>query len=178
MIDVLISPLALSLVLVLVLFAMILGMMFGKKEGHSQRKTWAYRGAGVEIFFVFFPFVLHSIVNALSGSFLKFLTTPELPMASMIVSGMAMVSLLKGLYVSKGHFFVEGFLVLFIVFLAIFMGCGGLVVWLALQPSVSPWFGVLNCLLVIFSVGFSFAVTAAMNHVVRNPEEVGIRSQQ
>lgn len=99
-------------------------------------------------------------------------------MASMIVSGIAMVSLFKGLYVSRGHFAVEGFLVLFIIFLAIFMGCGGLVVWLAVQPSVSPWFGVLNCSVVIFAVGFSFAVTAAMSHVARNAEEVVIKVQQ
>ncbi|MEO9524675.1 hypothetical protein [Marinobacter alexandrii] len=168
------SPLFWSFNLTLVLFAMIFGMMFGKSEGHSQNKTWAYRNAGGEIAFVFFPFILYSIAHGLNGSILDFLTTPELPMAAMIVSGIAMFSLVKGAVASKGKFAPEAFVILMVAFLAIFMSCGGLVFWLTLKESVSPWFSVGNFLVVIFAVGFSFAVSASMAHLVRNPEEVGI----
>lgn len=44
-------------------------MVFGKDKNNTETKTWAYRAAGTEIAFVFFPFVIYGVAHALQGSF-------------------------------------------------------------------------------------------------------------
>lgn len=149
-------------------------MLFGKSKENSKNKTWAYREAGVEITFVLFPFLLYSVAHLLNGNFLKFLISPELPMAALIVSGIALSSLLKA--ASKGILPVAGLMVFNLCFMALFMCCAGLVFWLTLNTNISGWFSVLNSIVVVFAVVFSFGVSAAMNFVVKHPDEINMQN--
>ena len=161
-------------ILLFVLVPSIAGMLFGKSKNSSANQMWAYREMGVEITFVLFPFLLYSVAHLLNGSFLRFLLSPELPMAALIVSGIALSSLLKA--ASKGILRVSGLLVFHLCFLAIFMCCAGLVFWLTLHTDVSHWISVLNSVVVVFAVAFSFAVSAAMHFVSKHPDEVLVQS--
>jgi len=49
--------------------------------------------------------------------------------------------------------------------------CTGLIFWLTLAGEVSAWFGVLNSIVVVLAVWFSFAISAAMNYISKHPAE-------
>lgn len=69
----------------------------------------------MEIASVFLPFSLYAVAHLLNGSFLKFLSTPELPMASLLMIVITNVSLLKGAFASKGEIYLPTLHVLFFV---------------------------------------------------------------
>jgi hypothetical protein len=170
------SPLAFTTLVLVSLLSMLVGMVFGKKKGNTESKTWAFRETGAEILFVFFPFVLYSIANLLNGTFLKFLNSPELPMASMIVLGMSIFSLIKGAYAASGKIRLEPFIILIVISLLLFMSFAGFIFWLTLHSTVSDWFSFFNALSCLVAVGFSYAIQAAMNHIIKNPDEISIQS--
>ncbi|GIU10683.1 hypothetical protein TUM4261_21090 [Shewanella sp. c952] len=159
-------------VLLFMLLPMVYAMLFGNVKDRSNDKVWAYREAGVEIAFVLFPFLLYSIAHLLNSSFQSFLLSPELPMAAMIIAGIAMFSLLKGASSAQGKLPVAGLLVFQLCFMALFMSCAALVFWLTLAEEISEWFSVLNSFVAVLSLLFSYGTSAAMNYVVKHPDKV------
>jgi Ni,Fe-hydrogenase I cytochrome b subunit len=97
-------------------------------------------------------------------------------MAAMIIAGIAMFSIIKGASSAKGKLPVADLLVFNLCFMALFMCCAGLVFWLTLTEEVSEWFSVLNSFVVVLSLLFSYGVSAAMNFVVKHPEQVVTKS--
>lgn len=164
-------------ILILILIFILISMIFGKGRDHSLEKTLAYRNVGGEIAFVFAPFTIYLVTHYINGSALKFLTTAELPMAAMILFGMGVLSLLKGKKVFElkdkiGKFrTMLGVCILFLILL----GC--LVIWLTLQEEVSSWFSIINLIIVIISVIFSFAVNGAIAYLVQELNEKNVKNR-
>lgn len=93
-------------------------------------------------------------------------------MAAMIISGIGLSSLLKGASAAQGALPIAPFQVFNLCFMALFMCCAALVFWLTLAENVSDWFSILNSIVVVLSLLFSYSVAAAMNFIVRHPNEI------
>jgi hypothetical protein len=153
----------------------IFGMLIGTPKGRSKEVIWANRGIGVDIVFVLLPFIFYAIGNILNGMYAKFMSSPELPMAAMILFALTIFSMLKGLSASAstGNIATEAFLVGTLLSILLMLSCGAYISWLAFSQQVSPWFGVFNSILIIFAVTFTFAINAAMAYVSKYPERFG-----
>lgn len=161
-----------TLIMCFGLLPMVVVMLFGWSKGSKKDEMWAYRGAGVEIAFILLPFVFYAIGNALNGSYEKFMASPELPMAAMILFLMTIFSLLKGLAVgAKRDAAVEPFIVLTFVAIAMAMSCAAYISWLAYRQDVSPWFGVANSVVIVLATLFAYALNAAMAYLIKSPEQ-------
>ncbi|MBN2976885.1 hypothetical protein [Pseudomonas lactucae] len=160
-------------VLICCLTPSLCGMLFGTPKGRLRERVWLYRGAGVEILFVLLPFVFYGIGNSLNGSYAQFMASPELPMAAMVLFAMTIFSMLKGIYASQGRVAIEAFLIGTVLSVFLMMSCGAYISWLAFRDYVSPWFGVVNSVLIVVAVLFSFAITASMSFLAKSPESFG-----
>ena len=160
-------------VLLVCLVPTILGMLFGTPKRRSVEAVWLYRGAGIEVLFVLLPFVLYAVGNSLNGSFAKFMASPELPMAAMVLFAMTLFSMFKGIYASQGRVAIEAFLVGLVISIFLVTTCGVYVFWLAFKQDVWLWFGPINAVLIVLAAMFSFAITASMAYLGRFPEHFG-----
>lgn len=152
----------------------IAGMIFGSPAGRTVEEVWVFRGAGVEIAFILVPFVFYAVGHSLNGGYDRFMASPELPMAAMILFAMTLFSILKGLSAaSKRDVAVEPFMVLTLLAVVLSLSCGAYISWLAFKQDASLWCGVFNSGLIVFAVFFSFGVHSAMTHMTRYPNQLG-----
>lgn len=168
------APYPYILFLLMVVGAQICGMIKGPQKHRSDKTIAAYREVGGEIFFVFLPFVFYSGLTLLDGSFLAFLSGVELPMASVILLGMLILCINKGLEAADGKYLTGRFVVLRKFALTLLITCLFFVAWLFYQDELWPWFSVINLFIVVVVMCLAFGVIAAINRMVKAPEEVGL----
>ncbi|WP_339514247.1 hypothetical protein [Pseudomonas sp. RL_15y_Pfl2_60] len=170
-----VGPHAISNILILALIVILAIMLLGNISGSKDEDTrWLHRGVGVEVAFVLLPFVFYGIGSLLNGSYSKFIASPELPMAAMILAALTIISLMKGLAASKNQTSIENFLVFTFLAILLLVGLGAYIAWLAFAKDVSPWFGALNSLIIFGVVIFSFAVHAAMAERIKKTQAVDL----
>lgn len=165
-------------IITFVLLPVIFGMLIGTPKGRSKEAIWAYRGVGVEIVFVLLPFAFYAVGHILNGMYAKFMSSPELPMAAMILFALTIFSMLKGLSASalKASVPIEAFFVGSLLSIFLIVVCGAYISWLAFSQYVSPWFGVINSILIVFAVVFAFGINAVMAYLSKHPENFGENS--
>lgn len=159
------------------LFAALGMMLFGKIQGRTEEEMWVFRGAGIEVAFVLLPFVCYAIGSILNGSYSKFMASPELPMAAVILAGMVILSVHRGIAASQNRIATEAFLVFSLVAIFVLSGLCIYVGWLAYSSNVSLWFGVLNSALILAAVVAAFGVHSVMAYVVKYPERFGRKEE-
>ena len=162
-------------IIIIGLLPAIFGMLLGTPKGRSKEAIWAYRGAGAEVVFVLLPFACYAVGNILNGKYAAFMSSPELPMAAMILFALTIFSMLKGLSASaaNGNIATEAFYVGALLSIFLIVSCGAYISWLAFSQYVSPWFGVINSILIVFAVVFSFGINSAMAYLSKCPEHFG-----
>ncbi|ARU87850.1 hypothetical protein [Pseudomonas sp. M30-35] len=161
----------LSTILILSLLGILGLMLLGNVSDRKENEIlWLYRGAGVEVAFVLLPFMFYAIGSLLNGSYHKFIASPELPMAGMILAALSIISLMKGLAASRTDLAIEKFIVFAFISIMLLLGIGAYVAWLAFAENVSPWFGALNGFIILCMVIFSFVVHAVMAELVRKSQ--------